>query len=245
MGVIKASDALARRARFPDIRVPALPTAAQEVTPFSAARHDLEQRVEALSEQLAELENEKAELAEALSACEAELAQAARDHETALADAEERGRADGLAAGAEAKAESLELLEAGTSRAVDQLRSDLKGMETLAVALAKAGLAKVFGDDRDMARRVERLIRRQLEGLERASILRVEVSATDFTGAVALDGLSDAAGLEGIEVKAVDALGPGDCRMRLRLGELEVGIGQQWARLSGLLDDVLAREERP
>ena len=33
--------------------------------------------------------------------------------------------------------------------------------------------------------------------------------------------------------------------IRLRLGELDVGVGQQWARLSGLLDEALATEEQP
>jgi flagellar biosynthesis/type III secretory pathway protein FliH len=243
MGVIKATDALARRARFPEIRVPLLPLATQDVAPFSAARHELELRVDELIEQLADLENQDRALADALADCEAKLARAERDHEAALAEAVERGRAAGFEAGSGAKAEALETLQAGAERALEQLRGDLRGMETLAVALARAGLAKVFGDDRDMAGRVARLVRRQMEGLERATVLRIEVSSQDFAEVGSLDDLSHAAGLEGIEVKALDGLARGDCRIRLRLGELDVGLGQQWARLSGLLDDALATEE--
>jgi len=243
MRVIKATDLLARRARAPEIRVPVLAAVAPVPPPVDAARRELERQVEALSQQVATLTDDKAALAETLEVRDADLGRMERELEAAVAEAEASGRAAGLAEGAEAKAESLEILEGTAGKAMDQLRGDLRGMETLAVALAKAALAKVFGDDRDMAARVARLVRRQLEGLDRAAVLRIEVSAADFGDVAALGDLSLAAGLEGIEIKALDLLPPGDCRIRLRLGELEVGLGQQWSRLSGLLDETLAMEE--
>lgn len=243
MSVIKATDLLARRARTPEIRVPVLAAVAPVPPPVDAARLELERQVEALSQDVAALTEDKDALAETLEVREADLARMQLELDAAVAEAEARGRAAGLAEGAEAKAESLEILEDAARKAMDQLRGDLRGMETLAVALAKAALAKVFGDDRDMAARVARLVRRQLEGLDRAAVLRIEVAAADFADAAALADLSLAAGLEGIEVKAIDLLPPGDCRIRLRLGELEVGLGQQWGRLSALLDETLALEE--
>lgn len=251
MGLIKADDLMARRARPAEIRVPVLasavtPPAAPVVDPVRIA---LEQEVEALREDLEAAEQAKAELAAELGARDTAAAEAATAHEEALAEAvaeaEARGHEAGLAKGAEAKAEALGVLEAAAERALDQLRGDLRATETLAVALAKAALAKVFGDDADMSRRVTRLVRRQMEALDRSAVLRIEVAAVTFADPADLDALRSDAGLEGIELSALDDLSAGDCRIRLRLGELEVGLGQQWGRLTALLDEALAPEDRP
>ena len=240
MGVIKADQLQARRARAPEIRVPVLPTAAPAAAPVDPERVELERRLEALTEEVSRLRDEKIVLETAIEVAEAEAERLVREGETEAVAAEARGRDTGLAEGQEAKAETLARLEAAADRALDQFRMDLRGMETLAVALSKAALAKVFGDDREMAHRVARLVRRQVEALDRDSVLRIEVAAGDFADATALDELAVDAGLEGIEIKAVEELDAGDCRIRLRLGELEVGLGQQWGRLSALLDETLA-----
>jgi flagellar biosynthesis/type III secretory pathway protein FliH len=242
VGVIKADQLLARRARPPAIRPPMVAAPIPAPPPVDPQRLELELRVEALTEEAQRLRDEKAALEAAIEAAGAEAARLAREAEAAVAAAEEAGRAVGLAEGAEAKAEALARLEAAADRAMDQFRTDLRGMETLAVALSKAALAKVFGDDRDMAYRVARLVRRQIETLDRDAVLRVEVAAGDFTDPAALEGLVADAGLDGIEVKAIEDLQPGDCRIRLRLGALEVGLGQQWGRLSSLLDEALGAE---
>jgi flagellar biosynthesis/type III secretory pathway protein FliH len=237
MSLIKATDLQARRVRIPDIRVPVvLPTAAHPPTPvIDQERLALEGQVEALSEELQDL-------AKALQAREARIGELECDLDAGLADAEAKGREAGLAQGAEAKAEALAILEGSAERALGDFRAELQALEILAVALAKAGLAKVFGDGGEMTDKVARLIRRQLQELERTAVLRMEVSAADFGSGEALDGLRLAAGLDDVELKANDALSAGDCRIRLRLGELDIGLGQQWGRLSGMLDDALAVE---
>jgi flagellar assembly protein FliH len=243
MGVIKADQLLARRARAPEIRVPILaPPMATPAAINPERLVELEDRVAELEENVARLRAEKAELEAALEAAEIESVRRAAASEAAVAEAEASGRDVGFAEGAEAKAESIAVLEAAADRAMDQFRTDLRGMETLAVALSKAALAKVFGDDRDMAYRVARLVRRQVEVLDRDAVLRVEVAATDFSDAAAVEGLLRDAGLDGIEVRPVDELGTGGCRIRLRLGELDVGLSQQWSRLGALLDETLAVE---
>jgi flagellar biosynthesis/type III secretory pathway protein FliH len=239
MGVIKADQLLARRARAPGIRAPIVAAPSPEPGPEWL---ELQSRLEALADELQRLRDENATLGEELEAARAETARASREGEEAAAAAAESAREAGWAEGAEAKAEALARLEDAVDRAMDQFRIDLRGMETLAVALSKAALAKVFGDDRDMAHRVSRLVRRQIEALDRDSVLRVEVAVADFADPTALGDLGRDAGLDGIEVKAVDELSAGDCRIRLRLGELDVGLAQQWGRLTSLLDEALTVE---
>lgn len=247
MAVIKADQLLARRARAPEIRVPVLAPLVAAPAPINPERLvELEDRLAELEDETARLRSEKAEVAAALEAAleaaEAESAKRTAESEAAVAEAEARGREAGFVEGSEAKAESIAVLEAAADRAMDQFRTDLRGMETLAVALSKAALAKVFGDDRDMAYRVGRLVRRQVEALDRDAVLRVDVATTDFADAAAVEGLLRDAGLDGIEVRTVDGLGTGGCRIRLRLGELDVGLSQQWSRLGALLDETLAVE---
>lgn len=237
MGVIKADELRARRVRAPELGAPR--PAPPAVDPERVA---LERQIDALAAEVAGLRDEKLVLETALEVAEAGAERQRLDHEAAVAAAEAAGRASGFAEGEAAKGEALARLEAAADRALDHFRADLRGMETLAVALSKAALAKVFGDDRDMPQRVTRLVRRQIEALERDAVLGIDVAAADFPDAAALDDLGRAAGIDGIEVRALETLDGGDCRIRLRLGELDVGLGQQWSRLSALLDETLAAD---
>jgi len=227
MGVIKASDATARRARIPAFHVLAADAAP---APAQAAIADAHR---------AELEGQVAALTEALEAAEAKLAALELDAEAREADAMEAGRAAGRLEGAAIADEALAILEASAAGAVDDLRESLRNVETLAVALAKAAVAKVFGEVGAPADRVSLIVRRQLAALERSAVLSVQVSTADFPDTEALAALQEAGGLGPVELQARDELGSGDCRIRLRLGELEVGVGQQWARLAALFDEAL------
>jgi type III secretion protein L len=239
MTLIKAADPMARRARPPEIRLSALP-AAPDPPMTAAERAALERVLDELSEHMRTLETKNASLEDSLMAARAEAAQAALGLDAAVAEAKVSAHEDGLAAGAAAKAEALQQLDAGLARATERLAADLQGLETLAVSLAKAALAKIFDDHDGLADRVVQLIRRQLADLERGALLGVEVSERDFPDSESLQHLSRTAGLSGVEIRALAGLEPGGCRLRLRLGELDVGVGQQWARLSALLDGALA-----
>jgi len=217
MTLIKAADPLARRIRQPEIRLVTAPRV-QDPPMTAAERGTLEGVVEELSAQKIALETKVADLEDALAAGRAEVARAVQDHATALAEAKVSAYEEGRAAGEAAKSEALERLDAGLAHATGRLTADLQGLETLAVYLAKAALAKVFGDRDGLAARVVDLIRRQLAELERGALLCVEVSARDFPDAESLEGLSRAADLSSVEIRALAGLEPGGCRLRLRLG---------------------------
>jgi flagellar assembly protein FliH len=206
----------------------------------------LESELEARSSEIAELHERLERLSAQVGDSERQVASLLLEHEDALIDAEAKGRSAGWVDGADAKAETLQRLEATSLQAIELFRNDLRGMEALAVALSKAALAKVFGDTGDtgdMAARVTSLVHQQISGLDRAAVLQIEVSAVDFSDEAALDELRLSPGLSGIEVIALEGRSAGDCRIRLKLGELDVGLGQQWSRLSKLFDETLAMEE--
>jgi flagellar biosynthesis/type III secretory pathway protein FliH len=239
MILLKAIDPLARQARPPVLTARA-PVADPRDGGALAVVGEAERQLNEAMARLEQLELEKAELEDQLAASRAALDQAAEDQVVAVAEATSQGRAAGLEAGLAENAEAMERLDAAIAQARGDLDVNFKGLETLTVALAKAALAKVFGDHQDMVGRVTRLVRRQLGDLERATVLRVEVSAQDFADGEALETLRRGAGLDGLEIAPLTELGRGDCRLQLRLGGLDIGIAQQWSRLSGLLDEALA-----
>ena len=240
MTLIKATDVLATRARTPAFRQP-VPTpfivlpdpqlvAMQESQlALETERSALEAEVAALKETLKEEETRRDD----------QLARMQEEMAEAVAEARAAGRAEGAAQ----KGESLAVLESATIEAVDDFRAALRGLECLAITLSKAALARVFGDHQDVADQVARLIRHQLTALDRDALLWVEVSSTDFADAAALSELSGQIGAESVELRGIDDLPPGGCRIRLRLGELDVGLDQQWRALSGLLDEAIAAGE--
>ena len=248
MSVIKAKDALAKTARWPVLTAARPPELSP--MPVDPLREALEVELQAQSRQIEELIDQVALLQEELAAVRDEasvgrilLAEKDAEIQAAVADAAVAGREDGRREGAEAKVEILLALDAAITRTAEQLRADMQSLEPIAIALARAALTKVFGDTPHIDDRIARLVRRQLESLDRAAVLSVTVSANDFSDDDALATLSAAAGLEGLVVQASEALGSGDCRMRLRLGELDVGLSRQWSSLRALLDDALAEPE--
>ena len=105
-------------------------------------------------------------------------------------------------------------------------------------------MGKVLGAPDEPARLVESLIRRQLADVLSELLLRIEVSAVNFPDAESLSGLAVAVGKERVQIAASPALSSGDCSFKLRLGELEVGLPEQWRRLAGLFD-AMAQEPAP
>jgi flagellar biosynthesis/type III secretory pathway protein FliH len=172
------------------------------------------------------------------------------DQEVAIAGypaALDKARADGEAAGRDVGRKEADdgrdalaaKIEAATALALKQFADEIASLERLAPLLAIEGLGRVFEPSDQRADLVREVIRRQLAGLEAQAIVCLEISSTDFPDA---DGLPR---VQGAEVRALDALESGDCRIRLRLGALEVGLDQQWDRLREVLADLAKPRARP
>ncbi len=161
----------------------------------------------------------------------------------------EAGRTAGFEAGQREgdnlRAESLAALRAGLDGALEAFRSDMAALNGLAVLVARESLARLVGDDSQRQGLVTTLLGQQLKALEAAAVVRIEVSSHDFADADALNALAASVANPAIEVVAETSLASGDCRIRLKLGSLDVGIDQQWQGLHALLGELALSEARP
>lgn len=164
---------------------------------------------------------------------EAALAENAEQSRSAVAAARREGEAAARAAFADARDARLAALDTAAAAARARWDETLGGMETLAVLIARAALGRMVGACDDLAALVTRQIDHRIATLRRESIVALRVSTDDFTDDAALDALARDAG--GIEVIADSALGPGDCRIDLQLGHIDLGVPAQWGALDALL----------
>ena len=180
----------------------------------------------ALRERVLDLE---AQLAEHEAAA-VELRTAA---EEAYAEGEKAGREAGRAEADERRDEALTLLGETAERAVAALDARLEETDRLAALLAAACLEKLFGAPGARAELVRDLIRRQLDGLRRETIVDLRVSAEDFGSPE-----EAAAAAPGCTVSVSETLPSGDCTIQLQLGQLDIGLGQQWGTLRAALEEM-------
>jgi len=184
------------------------------------------------------LQGECEALKSRLDAQAAELAELRDAAQSAFAAGEAKGREAGLREAADGEAERLARLEAGIADARDDLRQSLDGLERLAPALAAEALSGILGATDDRVSLVAAIVRRQLALIESRAVVHVEVSAADFVDDEALAALEGVLGAQGPSVHASVALKSGDCRIKLKLGTLEVGVDQQWGQLRALLQEM-------
>lgn len=181
------------------------------------------------------LEREVEELRKALAAQRTESEQAVK---SARAEGERQGRA----AAGDAADKQLELIGKGVESALAQWEARLSDLDRLAPSLARAALAKLFDEGEDHKRFVAEVIARQMRLLRRDSLIAVRVSARDFKDEQALAALGEAAGTGSVRLVADADLEPGECRIDLQLGHIDVGARTQWAQVAGFLDGLAERE---
>lgn len=185
------------------------------------------------------LRREVEALSRALHDREVELEHLRGDVDRAYDAGESAGRRAGLSEAVDRKAESLARLEQGVVRACQAFERDLAQVETLAALLAREAISMIFGQT-DRAGLVADIVRKQIADLEGHSILGITVSAADFADPADLAPVQDAIGNRQLDLNVADDLPAGDCRIKLRLGGLEVGVGQQWSRISTVLTQLAA-----
>lgn len=227
--LIKFADVAGREGGVRDLNIEARAAASQTARP-PVVNPELTALEDALRASRAQLET-----------YEARCREHEHDLRAASREGEDKGRREGLASADARETERLALLGAAIDKAVERFADDLGAMERLAAALAREGLSKVFGPSDQRADDVVATIRHHVVALEDQAILSVRVSHEDFDDEAKLKALAAAVGTPRVDIQGVEALPSGDCRIKLSLGEMEIGIGQQWARLSSALD-AMARE---
>ena len=221
-GLIKAGDATSISARVRPLgaRAPLDARPTEQVVPVELLA--LRREVESLSHDL--------------RARDAELDRVRGDISRAFRDGQAEGHKAGLADSDKRRTEYLVKLERGIEQAIGQFDEALASLERLAVLIGREAIAKILGDPTEHAALLAAAVRHQLSHVEAQSVIRVLVSAEDFAASDELAALKAAIGRSGLDLAASDELKAGECRIRLSLGELDVGIGQQWTRLGEALE---------
>ena len=164
----------------------------------------------------------------------------------ALSEAVDKARAEGEEAGRiamelefeDGRERALELLEAGIGMARESLDEFLVRAEILALEVARTALNKLFGQDDGREAAVVDLVRHQLSHIERQSLVAIEVSRLDFPDTREVAALAERMGVDAAMLAASDELNAGGCRMRMKLGTIDVGLDQQWVAIRELLDSM-------
>ncbi len=196
----------------------------------------------AIDPELLALRAETQALKQQLEAQEAKLAELAAEAKAAFRKGEASGREAGLREAADQGEQRLARLEAGIGQAQAAFAQAMDGLERLAPALAHEALATLIGQAGDRPQLVAAIIGNQVRTLEARSVIHIEVSAADFPDDDALAALEGTLGALGPSLQASVALKSGECRIRLKLGALDVGLDRQWAELAALLRDMAEGE---
>lgn len=202
----------------------------ERVRPFSAPhRLVVDPELEMLREELAALAAE-------LAARDERIAGHAEDVEAAFA----KGEAEGRRAAEDEDAAMIAAIETAADAALVRLGEEIGALERLAPLLAETCLERMLLASEARVEIVTGLIRGQIAQLQADAILVIQVSAEDFGTADALARLRAALADPACEIAAAPALASGDCTIALRLGTLEVGLGQQWGSLRAALEEMAA-----
>lgn len=205
-----------------DIRVRGLAVAPPPAIPSAQERRiaELEHRLELAEADLAARDQEIARLSQAAEAAHAE------------------GRAQGLIEGrksAEDRSEALlKAVAAAAEAGAAALRDRLTGLEDAVGGLTVLALERIVGHRPERQALIADTVRRAVTESFAGSVIAVEVSAEDFPDAAPLRALLPTE----CEVRLLKDLPSGGCRLRLRMGEVDLGLQGQVARLSAVLDPV-------
>lgn len=221
-GVIKSADVVGNGA------IRGLPLAAVGAGPVTQRESETERRLAEAAAQLAQLERRDEESRKLIDDLRKKVDQSFQD---GLKEGRELGRKEAD----DGAAKALGRLGNGIERAIGLFERDLSKLETLAPAVAHAALARLIGRSDLHQDILTRSIAHHMTAIEAASIIRIEVSRRDFGDEEALARLGQAMGRPITDLSASNDLEAGGCRIKLSLGALEVGLEQQWAKLSTVL----------
>ncbi|WP_443751373.1 FliH/SctL family protein [Asticcacaulis solisilvae] len=192
----------------------------------------------AVDPELLKLRAEHEALKKQLEAQEARFAEVRAEADEAFRKGEAKGRDAGLREAEDQGEKRLARLEAGIAQAQAVFAEALGGLESLAPVLAHEALANILGGADERPHLVAAIVRHQVQALEARAVLHIEVSAADFPDDEALAALERTLGSLGPAVHASVARKSGECRIKLKLGTLDVGLDRQWAELGALLRDM-------
>jgi len=191
---------------------------------------------ERLRRQVTDLETELRQRDEAIRAHKAELA-------TTFASGKAEGRLLALTEAQDRQAERMTLLEAALRLADAHICERLSSLDRLAALLAQECLDIILGDRNARSDFLRQIIDRQIAEIEKSLLIGLKLSPEDFPDRKSLDALAKEVGMRATTVTTADAIPTGGCVLTLRLGEIDVGINQQWSVLRDTLSQIAAPAE--
>ena len=161
--------------------------------------------------------------------------------EQARRDGFDEGFNAGLASADDGRQQREALLGTAIEAALADKRTLLANSERLAALLAHDCLDLLFGASENRAALVSDLIDRQLTRIDTASVVSVSVSAQDFDEK-ARAGLAARFAAAAPVIHLAADLPSGSCKFGLALGEIDLGLNQQWGVLRALLEELTRGE---
>ena len=168
-----------------------------------------------------------------VAALEDQLVQerAVREHELKAAFSE--GSAAGRREAADRNAEKLEALRKALEQVGQDLGAKLDEKADVAVAIARAALQRILGEDSARREMVGEIVRQMAADVAAETLVRIRVSAEDFESDQEIAVL--ARSLPGISIERQDALPGGSCLLDLTLGCIDASLDVQSRSLDGQL----------
>lgn len=171
------------------------------------------QRPSPEQQRITELEVELAGLKQAL---DAQRAQAEKD----IAAAKANIASEVLDQFKQENDEHIALLGSRLDAVTANFSDRLMDIEVLAFEAARVALDQLFADSSRDHKRVEQMIKRQLERLSKEVVILVSVSCADYSDDAAIKGLATA--YPALDIRRDTALQSGEARLNLRLGQVEL-----------------------
>lgn len=172
----------------------------------------------------------------ALGERDAEIEKLKQGQADAYQEGHDAGRQAGLKEARDNSADRLTALKKGVERALRSVEEEVRSLERLSPLLAAACIDEMLGSQNDYRDLVTAAIRRQLEQLNGDTVLKIIVSNEDFGDETQLEALNDDIRFKSAMLEASAELAAGECRIKLVLGALEVGVRQQWSQLRNALE---------
>lgn len=169
-----------------------------------------------------------------IAALEKALREKDKDIEAAKEAAFEEGMKAGEKAALSKSDQAFELLKGAITQGSRTLEQKLEAEVETGVDLARTILRQILGDANELPSHVTNTATRWKQELAAGTILRLRVSADDFTDQDALDALQETFG--NVEIVPQPGLKPGACLFDLKLGALNTSIDHQLAKAEELLE---------
>jgi len=177
-----------------------------------------------------------------IAGLEADVDHLKAEIERAATEAEARGRQSGLAAAEDRQADRLAVLQKGVATAVEDIAAQLRSLERLAPTLAIEALERLVGDPAHRTDLLRGSVLAGVQSVDADAVVRVELAADDFPEIEAITEAISRAVHRKVDVRHAIDVQPGQCRIRLVLGEIEVGLDQKWDRLVRVLEELATPE---